>query len=222
MYPQFEDEIKLEHLQGYLYAQQVIENTALANAGSMRVYSINLISEEIEKKDSIELSIHLILSQVSHSPEAKNYYQFFREKAHFEFLSDWERELKKDLDHWFADKYLSGNAILDFYSKYSTAQKGWTKKQRADYMEKGEKAKQAAEKRLKEWKPSSSNFIHLIKGFLGVKDLEILKITVPKEVKHNTNYPYREMSFSWGWDFTIFILANKDKKLLLHLGNVLT
>lgn len=223
MYPQFEEEIKLEHLQGYLYAQQIIENTALANAGSMRKYSINLIDDEIENEDLIDLAIRLILSKINHSLDVpSNNYKFFKENAHFKFLNDWEKELKKDLNNWFADKYLSGDAILDFYTKHSLKQKKWTKKQREEYMEKGQIDKQASKKRLKEWQPNSSNFINLVKGVLGGNELKILKITVPRDVKNKSGYPFHEMSFSWGWDFDVFILSNKNKKLMLHLGNVLT
>ena len=223
MYPQFEDEIKLDHLQGYLYAQQIIENTATANAGSMKKYSINSIDEIMSNEDLIEVGITVILSKIQSSSKiTSNSSKFFKENGYFSYLNDWEIELKNDLSNWFADKYLSGKAIIDGYVKYSNEQTKWTKKQKEEYIKKGEIAQQEADKRLKEWQPNSSNFINLLKGFLGVEDLKVLKITIPKEMKNKRGYPFHEMEFTWGWNFDLFIISNKTKKLVLHLGNVLT
>lgn len=197
MYPPFEDEIRLEHLQGYLYVQQIIENTATANAGAMKEYSINLISEELEIKNLIELAVSIILNKINQSAGITNVnYKFFKENGQFKFLNNWEIELKEDLNNWFLDKYLSANSILDAYKEYSNQQKDWTKKQREEYLEKGRIAEQESEKRLKEWQPNSNNFINLIKGFLGTNELEVLKIIIPKAIKNKSGYPSHEMNFT--------------------------
>ena len=142
--------------------QQIIENTATANAGAMKEYSINLVDEESEIKDLIELAVSVILNRINHSTEiTTNNYKFFKENAQFKFLNDWEIELMEVINKWFADKYLSGNTILDAYKAYSNKQKDWTKKEREEYIEKGKIAEQESEKRLKEWQPNSNNFIGL-------------------------------------------------------------
>jgi len=223
MYPQFEDEVKIEHLQGYLYVQQLIENSATANAGAMKEYSIYEIKEQTDNLDLIDLAISLILDRVKNSTEInKTHHTFFKENAEFYFLKDWEIELKENLNNWFADKYLSAKVIFESYKKYSDSQIDWTNEQRESYLEKGRLAEIESERKLKDWKSNSKYFIDLLKSILGTLDLKILKITVPKDKKNQSGFPFHEMNFTWGWDFDIFILSSKKKKVILHLGNVLT
>ncbi|MFK7908720.1 MAG: hypothetical protein AB8B69_26565 [Chitinophagales bacterium] len=77
MYPQFEGEVKIEHLQGYLYVQQLIENSATANAGAMKEYSIYEIEEKADNLDLIDLAISLILDRVKKSTEINETHHTF-------------------------------------------------------------------------------------------------------------------------------------------------
>ncbi|MFK7908721.1 MAG: hypothetical protein AB8B69_26570 [Chitinophagales bacterium] len=125
------------------------------------------------------------------------------------------------MNNWFVDKYLSAKVIFESYKKYSDSQKGWTNEERENYLEKGRLAEKESERKLKGWRSNSKYFIDLLKSILGTLDLEILKITVPKDKKNKSRFPFHEMNFTWGWDFDIFILSTKKKKIILHLGNVL-
>jgi len=223
MYPQFEGEVKLEHLQGYLYVQQLIENTATANAGAMKEYSMNAIKEDEKNLSLIELAIFLITDKLKYSIEInENHYSFFKEHAVFEFIPEWENKLKEDLNNWFADKYLSAKNISKTYKLCSDNQNNWTEEQKDKYVEKGKIIEQQSDKRLKDWRPNSKYFIDLIKSILNTSELEVLKITVPCEKRSKNGYPFHEMNLTWGWNFDIYIFANKKKKFILHLGNVLT
>ncbi|MDF1697743.1 MAG: hypothetical protein P1U56_17990 [Saprospiraceae bacterium] len=223
MYPQFEDEVKIEHLQGYLYVQQLIENTATSNAGAMKVYSINEINKVAENLEIVDLAISLILDRVKYSVEIKEvHHTFFKENAEFHFLKDWDMELKENLNNWFADKYLSANAIFESFKKYSEHHKDWTKEEREKYLKTGKLAEKESERKLREWKSNSRYFIDLLKALFSSLDIEVLKITFPKDKKNERVYPFHEMNSTWGWDFDIFILSSKNKKVILHLGNVLT
>jgi hypothetical protein len=223
MYPQFEGEVKIEHLQGYLYVQQIIENSATANAGAIKEYSIYEIEEKENSLDLIDLAIALILDKLNNSIEIdKTHQTFFKENAEFYYIKDWEIELKENLNNWFADKYLSAKVIFESYKKYSDSQKDWTDKEKENYLEKGRVAEKETERKLKNWKPNSKYFIDLLKSILGTSDLEILKINVPKDIKNKSGFPFHEMNFTWGWDFDIFMFSTKKKKVILHLGNILT
>jgi len=153
MYPQFEGEVKIEHLQGYLYVQQLIENSATANAGAMKEYSIYEIKEKEDNLDLIDLAISLILNKINNSTEInKTHHIFLKDNAEFYFLKDWEIELKENLNNWFADKYLSAKTIFESYKKYSENQKDWTDKEKENYLEKGRIAEKESERKLKDWK----------------------------------------------------------------------
>ena len=118
--------------------------------------------------------------------------------------------------------FASAKVIFESYKKYSDSQIDWTNEQRESYLEKGRLAEIESERKLKDWKSNSKYFIDLLKSILGTLDLKILKITVPKDKKNQSGFPFHEMNFTWGWDFDIFILSSKKKKVILHLGNVLT
>lgn len=225
MEPQFEGEIKIEHLQGYLYVQQLIENTATANPGSMKEYSIDFIGTEIESEDLRKVAASLILNKMQYAIQRnESNLKFIEEYVEFEFLNNWESELREELNNWFADKYLSGINLLNLWKSYSEKQSDWSEEQKLEYIEKGNISTQKADKRLKEWKSNTKCFVDLLKGLINLQEIKVLKIIVPPKSEPRTvnNEIIHNLNVYWGMQFNLFIIADKDKRLFLHLGNILT
>lgn len=225
MYPQFEDEVKLEHLQGYLYVQQLIEGVAMANAGSIRQYSFDEIIEndKLNAKNLKELAISIFSKgggYLSLNMDIRDQLSL-EECLNFDWIDDWRTTLENCLYPWFADKYLSAKPIYDFYVAHAAKQKRWSKKEREEYLEKGKSEEKRVQKRFQEWNSCTKYFIDLLNRFFGLRDVKILKVNINRSKYANHTF-FREMNFTWGERFDIFIFAVEDRRFILHLGNVLT
>lgn len=215
MYPTFDEEIKLEHLQGYLYGQQAIKNIATANPGSFMQYSILELDPKplldnlkwgVAQRIINELAGYLTQNEVQQS--TNNLYK----NSRFELLENWEIDLALQLEPWFINSCLHINTPPNYYEKKIDPK--WTTAQKEKFIKNGKAATLLANKRLTEIKPASRYFIHLLQLLLGNK----LTVHAFKNLK---NYP-RKMDLHWGMQFNFFLIKNEHRFLLLHLGRVLT
>jgi hypothetical protein len=218
MYPQFEEETKIEHLQGYLYSQQAISNTVLFNPGSMYEYAVTeLDNKQLTGDLRSDIALYVLNRLKGNMPITATEIAFFQEESHLELLSDWEITLAKKLEKWFIDPYLYLKLPKNHYEKM--VQEEWTEAQKERFLKNAYEGLEASNKRLTEHRPASSSFIHIIQLLLGKKDLEVWQFSITNTF--DKRYP-RYMDLYWGMQFDLFVIKKGTKHLLLHLGNVLT
>lgn len=218
MHPQFEETIKIEHLQGYLYSQQAISNTVSFSPGSMYEYAITeLDTTQFSGELKLALS-ELFLDRLKGNTtitttEIKSLHQ----KSTLNQVSNWETTLQKDLEKWFIDAYLYINPPRNYYEKMVNPT--WPTKQKNQFIENGYKNLAKTNDRLKEHRPASKYFIYLIQLLLNNKDIEVFKFSFSKS--YNKQYAHY-IDLYWGMEFDLFVIRNSQRTLLLHLGDVLT
>ena len=213
-----EIEIKLEHLQGYLYAQQEIENTVLASSGSQKEYSIELI-EDTGETSSIRLLATFILNRIQFNEKVTQAHRDFLVSSLTEtHLDDWENQLKPILHNWFADKHLGSKYVQSQGKAYQSKFEDWSGEQTDKYKQNLAQSTLAAEARIENEQAASARFIGLLKT-LGQP--AVYHYTISDSDKKNPLYS-PHMNFTWGWEYDLLIIKSQKGAYLLHLAMVLT
>jgi hypothetical protein len=218
MYPQFEEELKIEHIQGYLYVQQLIENAISANAGSMKMYALTEL-EETSSSFKKTLVDHVLNRLRFNMKLEDRHFDFFYSNAEFLKFEDWEKSLGHKLETWFADGYLKVSFSAENYRSITD---GLSKEDGANWLERRELEMLKINERIKSTKPCISYFIDLLRQHLGTINIDVWELVVSNEMKRNDDYPWHCMNLYWGMSFNFFLLKNNEKLLLLHLGHVIT
>lgn len=218
MYPQFEEEIKIEHLQGYLYSQQAISNMVLLSPGSMYEYAISTLGGEELTGDLRSDIGQIVLNRLKgNMPITATEINFFHEKSRLKLLPTWETTLSKKLDEWFIDSYLHLDLPKNHYEKMVHSE--WTTSQKERFLKNAYNNVKQVNQRLKKERPASKYFIYLIQLLLGNENIEVWQFSVTNT--SDKRYP-RYMDLYWGMQFDLYLIKKGRKHLLLHLGNVLT
>ncbi len=218
MESQFEDEVKLEHVQGYLYAQQVIVGSIKGSVGSSQEYAFyELAIKDLPLKSRL---IQFVLERLKYNMTLEDsHYQYMEKEADFEQIVNWEPWLLERLAPWLADQFLNVNFSPDnysaeFYENFSEEEKAkWLAKTEQRFLEIGE--------RLKKAQPAVGNFIWLIARLVGRNQMEVWNFSLEYEKKKHPDYPYHFMNMYWGMWYDLIIFKNKEKLYLLHLGTVI-
>ncbi len=216
MYPQFIHEEKIEHLQGYLYVQQVMANCHVGQ-DAIYEYSIYEIPESEQKQGAVETFIYLFLKKIYPKNEIKEEtYNFFLQNILLVEIPDWEQNIIPKLDKWFIDKYYSKDVIYDIL-EYKA--KTGTTFEMGDYTYLiDSKLRDLTLSQLR--KPNICSFIELVRA-VGNYKFQAYEIIMLDKMKHDKLYPSRIIDSCWGMKFNFFIFKNENKFVFLHLGWVL-
>jgi hypothetical protein len=99
MEPPFEDNIQLEHLQGYLYAQQSFVNIAHANPGGERWYELMKLEGTDWNKTQL---VQLVLDRLQYSGSIEQrHHDFLETAAIYQTVENWKVKLLEVLFQWF-------------------------------------------------------------------------------------------------------------------------
>jgi len=218
MYPQFEEELQIEHIQGYLYVQQLIINSINWSQGCMNEYSI--IEIEDTKKDLKSIVVDLVLNRLKGNTKLEQrHFDFLNKEANFFKLENWKLELEEKLEIWFVDRVI--NLIEEKSEVEKLMPNSLSNEQKEKRLREREKKIKAINNRFTNEKPCIKSFIKLVRQNLKTQNIEVYEFSIEGKKKENENYLWY-MNLYWGMSFNIFLLKNKEKLVLLHLGTVIT
>ena len=214
-----ERDIKLEHIEGYLYGVQEIDNHIIASQGATNEYSIYRLEQNNEISDS-ESIIELIFNKVGHYPDFTDQVKIvFNNKIVIQKISDWKTELRNNLYKWHIDKHLSERNIRVGSIKYMNQFNNWTEVQKENYTMKFEEAERKAKDRLQDSRKSIEILMNLIEVFMK-SNFQLNKFDFSKIKESRIHYP-RNMDFHWGWEFDMYQLKNENENVVIHFGKLL-
>jgi len=218
MYPQFEEELQIEHIQGYLYVQQLIINSINWSQGCINEYSI--IEIEDTKKDLKSIVVDLVLNRLKGNTKLEQrHFDFLNKEANFFKLENWKLELEEKLEIWFVDRVI--NLIEEKSEVEKLMPNSLSNEQKEKRLREREKKIKAINNRFTNEKPCIKSFIKLVRQNLKTQNIEVYEFSIEGKKKENENYLWY-MNLYWGMSFNIFLLKNKEKLILLHLGTVIT
>jgi len=214
-----ERSIKLEHIEGYLYGLQEIDNHIVYSQGSTNSYSI-FKSDENKLLSNSESIVNLIFNKVSHYPDFTDQVKLvFNENIITKQIPDWRHEMKENLNKWLIDKHLSERNIRVASIKYMNQFEDWTEEQKDNYISNFEESERRASLRLNDSKKSIEILIDLIQVFMK-SDFNCFKYDFSEVKENSTHYPSK-MNYHWGWEFDIYQLKNETENVALHFGKLL-
>ncbi len=219
MHPQFEDEIKIEHLQGFLYVQQLVKNMLSPSGGSMNEYSITIIEKKQENLN--ELLVNTILNRLKFNTKIeKKHFDFLMKEARFFPLENWTFELSNKLEEWFVDNHIQLEVTTT--ETQVPILKSMSIQERTDWLKEYKTRAENINKNFKQYKPCTSSFINLIRNLLGIENIEVFEFHIEYEKKQHKNYLWHYMNMYWGMWFNIFLIKKGETLMLLHLGRIIT
>lgn len=211
--------IKIEHLEGYLYGIQEIENFIVASQGSTREYSISSLQMVDGQSDS-QMVESAILDKIQYSEKITYAIQNnFNSKIQSIEIPDWKSELTNSLKGWFIDKHLSERSIKIGSVKYMNKFDDWTEDQIKKFTLAYEERERKTKERLLNQNKSIRVFIDMIEVFMDF-NFSFFKYDL-SEVKLQRNHYPSAMSIFWGMNFDLYFLKNEEKNILLHFGQLL-
>ena len=214
-----EKNIKIEHIEGYLYGIQEIDNHVISSQGATNEYSINRLSNQSDLSDD-RLIIDLILNRIKYYPEVTEQTQIVFETNLVTIqIVDWKNGLRNHISKWFIDKHISEKNIRESSVKYMNQFDDWTDEQKTKFIHNFEEAEKRAKQRLSNSKHSVEIFLSMIEVFMK-SEFKLNKIDLSKVKEKKHNYP-RQMDFHWGWEFDLFHLKNEHENIVLHFGKLL-
>ena len=214
-----EKNIKIEHIEGYLYGIQEIDNHVISSQGATNEYSIIRLSNQSELSDS-RLIVDLILNRINYYPEVTEQTQIVFESNLVSMqITDWKNELRNNISKWFIDKHISEKNIRESSVKYMNQFDDWTDEQKAKFTHNFEEAERRAGQRLLNSKQSVEIFINMIQVFMK-SEFQLNKIDLSKVKEKKDHYP-RQMDFHWGREFDLYHLKNEHENIVLHFGKLL-
>lgn len=223
MEPTFEGNVTLEHLQGYLYAQQALYNFMSPSGGSMNEYSI--VKLERKEGESIrQLAARTIVEKIQYNLSNPAQTTSFLEKhIQIKRIPDWSNVLKTTVQKWFIDPFLSAEVCVTAGAKHIKAQKTWTAEQRKKQFEENVARQKRIDKQVREYQPSGTYFQYLLSALTDYDETDVWRLeisSIPKE--SYASYPASGMYYYWGITYEIYFLKTSQQVYMLHLGQLLT
>ena len=212
MYPQFDSEQKVEHLQGYLYVQQAVKNFIFPSGGGMYQYAIDEYSPEIEDIKSFIIDIFLQRLS-SKSTIDENCYDWMQNNTDVVEIKEGKNILNEELKKWFIDD------LFDI-SKHRTKHiekylPNIAEEAKSQFINNINLEYENVQARANSY-PSVGVFLSLFSS-----NSQIFKLKQPNSYQKS---PFSDhyIDLFWGIDFDIYIIRNKFNFYILHFGFVIT
>ena len=214
-----ERNVKIEHIEGFLYGIQEIDNHVLFSHGATNEYSILEVNKSANSDDE-DLLIDLILDRIKYNnPITSQIRNNFSNNIADELIIDWKKEFKTELKKWFIDKHISEKNIRESSIKYMNQFDDWTSEQKEKFISNFTASEKRAKDRLQNSNQSLEIFINMIEVFMK-EEFKVTKYTFEKVVENKEFYP-RSMNYFWGLEFDFYHLKNYRENVVLHFGKLL-
>jgi len=214
-----ERNLKIEHIEGFLYGIQEVENLILSSQGACFEYSILELNNNYNKSD-FELVIETILDRIKFNDEiTQQIRRNFNSNLKEETLKNWKIELYEILKKWFIDKHLSSKYIKTSSIEYMNSFENWTIEQKSKFTNQYKESERKTEIRINNTRVTIKTFIEMLEVFMKTK-FELIRYNLDQVKSQEDLYPY-SMSLYWGMECEIFLLRNSEQKILLHFGKLL-
>ena len=129
-----ERDIKIEHIEGYLYGIQEVENLIRRTQDASFEYSINELEANTEKTDT-ELVVQALLERLRFSDEITSaIWENFNSNMKPIALVDWKSELSEILNKWCIGKHLSAKFVREDSISYMNQFSDWTETQKKEFI----------------------------------------------------------------------------------------
>jgi len=214
-----ERNLKIEHIEGFLYGIQEVENLILSSQGACFEYSIFELNPNFDKSDS-ELVIETILDRIKFNDEITLQIRHnFNSNLKEETLENWKIELDGILKKWFIDKHLSTKFIKTSSIEYMNSFDNWTSDQKLKFTNRYKESEKRTESRINNTRITIKTFIEMLEVFMKT-EFELLRYNLDQVKTQKNLYPY-SMSLYWGMEYELLLLRNSEKKILIHFGKLL-
>lgn len=215
-----DDPVKIEHLEGYLYGMQEIENHISINQATTLEYSIQLLNNPTKQPDLLFIA-KMLLERIQYNATITPALQ-----AHFQtnikeiILEDGQLALQESLKKWFIGKHLSEKHIhAEIIAHEKRHQQDWTAEQTASYHTRSKETEQRIKERLENTPVAATVFLDMIAVFMGTSFV-VTKVDMTALQQEQALYPHA-MYLYWGLEFDLFQLKNEQRNVLLHFGKLL-